>query len=475
MSLRRRLTAATVLLLVLGLVVADAAAYLVLRDGLQDRLDRNLVTIADRSLATTRATGDGALSFDVVERTLPAEVYLALYDAQGRLLHSRPPDGQTADVPGPAALPSAPSTVPGSALRVLGRQLPPGKAVQVEVLGEPREVAGLVVGISLRSNRDTLRRLLVIQCLTGLAVVLLLVLGAHLALRRGLRPLQAVADTARDISRGRRVRRVPVGSPRTELGAVALDPNDAFDARDRTEQLVRSFVSDASHELRTPLSSIHGWADLYLSGGIDDWDGVDTAMRRIRGETTRMSALVEQLLALARLDAQEEIAFELVDLALLCADVLADAPVTAPEHHLVSSADGPVVVSGDPQALRRVVRNLVDNAVRHTPAGTSVHVHAWPEQDDVVLRVRDSGPGLSATARARAFDRFWRADTSRTAPGSSLGLAIVGDTVRAHGGSVQLRDGPGGGLDVLIHLAATATDGSRRASSGAGEAAGPAG
>ena len=219
-------------------------------------------------------------------------------------------------------------------------------------------------------------------------VVLLLVLGAHLTLRSGLRPLQAVADTARDTTRGRRDRRVPVGGPRTELGAVAVALNDAFDARDRTEQLVRTFVSDASHELRTPLSGIHGWADLYLSGGLDDWDGVDAAMRRIRDETTRMSVLVEQML------------------------------------------------------------------VRHTPTGTDVWIHAWHEEGEVVLRVRDSGPGLGDTARAHAFDRFWRADMSRSTSGSGLGLAIVGDTVRAHRGSVQLHDAPGGGLDVVVRLPA---------------------
>lgn len=458
-SLRGRLLVGTVALLVVGLLAADVTAYLALRRFLDERVDNTIELVLDRGLARARLAGP-AMPTAGMEQLIPANAYLALYDAEGDLVLARLPlqhgDSRPPVVPPVNELPAGPVTIgadPETALRVRRELLPPEQALPVEINGQVRSVTGLVVGVSLADNAATLRRLVLVQGIAGLLIVVLGVALARLVLTTGLRPLRAVADTAREIGRGDLRRRVPVGDPRTEIGTVATALNEAFDQRERSEALTRTFVADASHELRTPLSAVHGWADLYLNDGITDWDGVDEAMRRIRTESTRMGALVEQLLTLARLDAHQPLARAAVDLGRVCADVLDSLRVTAAHHRLTLTADEEVTVTGDATALRQVVQNLVGNAVRHTPPGTAVEVRVHRADADAVLVVRDEGPGLDAPGLAHAFDRFWRADPGRAAPGGTgLGLAIVRDIVEAHGGTVALDSAPGQGLTATVRL-----------------------
>ncbi|WP_018812375.1 sensor histidine kinase [Salinispora pacifica] len=458
-SLRGRLLVGTVALLVVGLLAADVTAYLALRRFLDERVDNTIELVLDRGLARARLAGP-AMPTAGMEQLIPANAYLALYDAEGDLVLARLPlqhgDSRPPVVPPVNELPAGPVTIgadPETALRVRRELLPPEQALPVEINGQVRSVTGLVVGVSLADNAATLRRLVLVQGIAGLLIVVLGVALARLVLTTGLRPLRAVADTAREIGRGDLRRRVPVGDPRTEIGTVATALNEAFDQRERSEALTRTFVADASHELRTPLSAVHGWADLYLNDGITDWDGVDEAMRRIRTESTRMGALVEQLLTLARLDAHQPLARAAVDLGRVCADVLDSLRVTAAHHRLTLTADEEVTVTGDATALRQVVQNLVGNAVRHTPPGTAVEVRVHRADADAVLVVRDEGPGLDAPGLAHAFDRFWRADPGRAAPGGTgLGLAIVRDIVEAHGGTVALDSAPGRGLTATVRL-----------------------
>ncbi|NYT96572.1 cell wall metabolism sensor histidine kinase WalK [Salinispora sp. H7-4] len=472
-SLRGRLLVGTVALLVVGLLAADVTAYLALRRFLDERVDNTIELVLDRGLARARLAGP-ALPTAGMEQLVPTNAYLALYDAEGDLVLARHPiqhgDSRPPVVPPVNELPAHPVTIgadPETALRVRRELLPPEQALPVEINGQVLPVTGLVVGVSLADNAATLRRLVLVQGIAGLLIVVLGVALARLVLTTGLRPLRAMADTAREIGRGDLRRRVPVGDPRTEIGTVATALNEAFDQRERSEALTRTFVADASHELRTPLSAVHGWADLYLNDGITDWDGVDEAMRRIRTESTRMGALVEQLLTLARLDAHQPLARAAVDLGRVCADVLDSLRVTAAHHRLTLAADEGVTVTGDATALRQVVQNLVGNAVRHTPPGTAVEVRVHRDDADAVLVVHDEGPGLDAPGLAHAFDRFWRADPGRAAPGGTgLGLAIVRDIIEAHGGTVALGSAPGQGLTATVRLPAAAAHqpepGSRR-------------
>jgi two-component system OmpR family sensor kinase len=224
---------------------------------------------------------------------------------------------------------------------------------------------------------------------------------------------------------------------------------------------MRRFVADASHELRTPLTSIRGFAELYRQGAVTDPAEVGRLMRRVEDEAARMGLLVEDLLLLARLDQQRPLRREPVDLLGIVTDAANDARVLAPDRQIDLDVRGPApVVLGDEPGLRQVVTNLVSNALTHTPAGTPVALTldtAPPGPDQpgrVRLAVHDRGPGLSAQERERVFERFYRADPSRTrsAGGTGLGLSIVAALSAAHGGRVTVHSEPGQGSTFAVDL-----------------------
>ena len=222
---------------------------------------------------------------------------------------------------------------------------------------------------------------------------------------------------------------------------------------------MRRFVADASHELRTPLTSIRGFAELYRQGAVAEPSEVARAMRRVEQEAARMGLLVEDLLLLARLDQQRPLVQEPVDLLGIAADVAQDARAVQP-HRVITLTAGhsaaPPVVIGDDARLRQVVSNLVTNALVHTPASAAVAIWVGVEGDSVLLRVTDTGPGMPPEEAARVFERFYRADASRTrasaAGGSGLGLSIVAALVAAHRGSVTVNSRVGVGTNFAVHL-----------------------
>ncbi len=311
----------------------------------------------------------------------------------------------------------------------------------------------------------------VLLTLLGVAVAS----GAGLVLvRRQLRPLREVADTAHAVSalplaEGEidLAERVPkhLTDEHTEVGRVGAALNTllahielSLSARHRTEQQIRQFVADSSHELRTPLATIRGYAELARSRP-DDADGIRTALDKVESESVRMTALVEDLLLLARLDAGRPIEQLPVDLTRLLLEAVSDARVLNPDHawRLKLPAES-IVVTGDEQRLHQVVTNLLTNARKHTPPGTTVTVTALtvadgPGADDqpagqsvAEIRVHDDGPGFPADLVGSAFERFTRADSSRTRGdegGAGLGLSLVHAIVAAHGGTVSLLAQPG--------------------------------
>lgn len=291
-------------------------------------------------------------------------------------------------------------------------------------------------------------------------------LGA-LLIKRALTPLSHLADTAQAISRlplehGAKVtQRVPENVPgaSTEVIEVSESVNamlahidSAFTARDASENKLRSFVADASHELRTPLASVRGYAELMGRDTSGLTDEEQQSLSRIQAESKRMARLVEDLLLLARLDNErplESIDFDGVPAVI---EAVADAHVTGPTHvwhlNLDNNDDDeiePVVIHGDPNAFRQIVVNLVANARIHTPGGTAVRVILRQVGDYARLTVTDNGPGIEPEIRDKIFDRFVKADASRT-PGkgsSGLGLSIVAALAKAQGGSVDVRSTPG--------------------------------
>ena len=236
----------------------------------------------------------------------------------------------------------------------------------------------------------------------------------------------------------------------TMLGEI----EEAFRQRQVSEDRVRQFAADASHELRTPLTSIQGYAELWQRGGLRSEPELAEAMRRTEAEARRMARLVDDLLLLARLDQHRPLECSPVRLDHLAEDAVADARAVEPERPLTVSAS-PTVVSGDEMQLRQLIGNLVTNARIHTPAGTPVEVAVSVRNGVGQLEVIDHGPGMPAEISDNVFQRFFRADGSRSrgrAGGSGLGLSIVSAIAEAHGGSAEVVTAPGAGCRFIVRL-----------------------
>jgi two-component system, OmpR family, sensor kinase len=236
----------------------------------------------------------------------------------------------------------------------------------------------------------------------------------------------------------------------------------AFEAQRRAEERLRSFVADASHELRTPLATMHGWIDLYVQGGLSDPDELDHAMERMQAEVGRMRLLVDELALLAHLDAARPLNHEPVDVVALAGEVVDDARVVAADRAITLEGAAEAVVDGDGPRIQQVLRNLVGNAVQHTRPGTPVTVAVGRQDGYVTVAVRDEGDGIAPEHLPHVFERFYRADPSRSRDGggsSGLGLAIVEAIVTAHGGTVGVTSAAGRGTTVRVALPETALPG----------------
>jgi two-component system OmpR family sensor kinase len=328
--------------------------------------------------------------------------------------------------------------------------------------------AGVLVVQGQRTNEidNTVNSMVTWFALLTLLGVGIAGVAGTLLVRRQMRPLYAVAETAREVSTQELSSgdtsietRVPeeLTDDETEVGKVGSALNTLLDhidealaARHRSEQQVRQFVADASHELRTPLATIHGYAELsrrQLTGaGADDAEALLLALGKVETEANRMTDLVADLLLLARLDSGRPLERQEVDLTRLLLEAVADAQVVAPDHKWqLALPDEPVTVVGDEARLHQVITNLLSNARSHTPAGTTVTVTAASYDDHVSVSVHDDGPGLPPDLVGEAFDRFTRGDSSRTraSGGAGLGLSLVSAIAEAHGGSAAVTSRPG--------------------------------
>ena len=326
----------------------------------------------------------------------------------------------------------------------------------------------ITVAYDLSDFMHTDRSLAWLQLGIGAAVLLVLGLAIYAVVSQSLQPLMEVEQTAAAIASGQLDRRVPERDPRTEVGRLSLALNgmlaqiQAAVASSQTsaglarssEDRMRRFITDASHELRTPLTTIRGFAELYRQGAVSD---IEQTMSRIESESRRMGLLVEDLLLLARLDAQRPLESQRVDLLALAADAVHDTRAIAPQRHIsVDVVEGPGIpqVLGDEARLRQVLSNLMVNAVQHTPDTADITVRVGTKDGDAVLEVIDDGPGMEEQDAQRVFERFYRADSSRarSSGGSGLGLSIVDSLVRAHGGTVAVTTAPGQGCRFHVSL-----------------------
>jgi two-component system OmpR family sensor kinase len=339
-----------------------------------------------------------------------------------------------------------------------------------------------VTGLPLGNVSETLRETAIAEiAVFSLAVVVTGLIGTAWV-RVSLRPLRRVAATATRVTELPLAsgsvalsERVPDANPATEVGQLGAAFNHmlghveaALARRAASEDRLRRFAADASHELRTPLAAIRGYAELARRHPGPVPPDIAHALGRVESESTRMSVLVDELLLLAQLDAGRPLASAPVDLTRLAIDVTSDARAAAPDHGWRLELPGePVMISGDEYRLHQVLANLLSNAGRHTPAGTTVTVGLDPAAGPgavpgseavpgrgggpaaagpwVAVTVTDDGPGIPAGLVPTLFERFVRGDSSRSrAAGSTgLGLAIVDAVTAAHHGHVAVTSGPG--------------------------------
>jgi two-component system OmpR family sensor kinase len=389
---------------------------------------------------------------------VPPGTYGELRSSTGAVL-GRPVQFSTSD--GVPDLPKGPTPAPN------GHYFDTGSATgsggwRVYVTNDRVSPNLLVVAVPLTEVRASLRRLVLIETAAVMLLLSILAAGSWLILRRGLRPLELMATTARSITSGDLSQRVDV-APHTEVGELGAALNTmlgeiegAFREREATEQRLRQFLADASHELRTPLTSIQGFAELFRLGEDQDHVDLPVILRRIEEESARMKVLVEDLLLLARLDETRPSERLPVDLAVLAADACSDAVASDPTRPVSLHAPEPAMLLGDTDHLRQAIGNLVSNALHHTPPGTPIEVGADLVDGDAVVTVRDHGPGLDEAARAHVFDRFWQADDARAGTRSGLGLAIVEAIAHEHGGHATAGNADGGGAIFTLRLPVTA-------------------
>jgi two-component system, OmpR family, sensor kinase len=464
LSLRARLVLGVIVLSAVGLAIANVATYASLRSFLFDRTD---TTLADSSHAVEHSVfehgrgcgGPGDRPPPGVEPGDYAEVRSAdgvvVCSWQGRAF------GEAA--PSPPALPTDIDVSPSGESHSFNVDAQDGgNRYRVQASAEPTSRSTIVVATSLADVDATLSRLLAIELLVTAAVLIALALLSLWVVRLGLRPLDAIGETAAAIAAGDLTRRVERAEPNTEVGRLGIALNamlgqieSSFKVREATERKLRRFVADASHELRTPLAAVRAYAELFSRGADRRPDDLERAMSGISRESERMSLLVEDLLLLARLDEGRPLTREVVELADVVCEAVETAGTVEPDRPFELESK-PVTVLGDRDRLRQIVDNLLANVRSHTPPRAPVRVRVGPDNGHAVIEVEDSGPGMSDEEADRVFERFYRADQSRSrsSGGVGLGLSIVAAVAEAHGGTVSAHSNGGGGATFRIELIA---------------------
>lgn len=582
-SLRTKITGVTVLMLTVGLLVSGIGTAAMLRSYVEAQLESKLSAIASGELDKYFDGGPGS-DRDTVDLDFSAaadDVFIALYDA--RTGEFRDHNWKDRD---PSTYPMLPERLTqgevyawnsSSGYRVFSLYDTSGEPTfrgvyAVVTADQQGGLAPVIVAISSRDTERILAAYLTIFLGFGLGVVLVGALLTRMLVTSTFAPLREVERTAAAIADGDFGQRLGGATPNTEVGRLNRSLNTmlnridrAFRDRARTIDQMRRFVGDASHELRTPLVSVRGYAELYRMGALQTPDDVAQAMDRIEKEAIRMGGLVEDLLALARLDEAKPMDLAEVDLVPLARDAALDAmaanpgrvvTVIAPEEVRTGSSDvvpadvevdldaanarpgGPIALAGatlarlrgrrtgapaegagrarrggrgtrgagtaatrtgelavtaptrtgelvvpapmssspgsgaraeapivpvrraivlaEENKIRQVITNLMGNAMRFTPEDSPIEIRVSVDDgaERAVLEIVDHGEGIPPQIREKIFQRFWRADTSRTREtgGSGLGLAIVSSIVTAHNGHVDVVETPGGGATFRVAL-----------------------
>ena len=469
-SLRNRLILATVVMASLAIIASDFAANAALRTYLISQVDKGLVNISNASLTRLEASGitppEASLEdspFKILPPLggVPTTISITLLDRDGNLIGRIGGElaGENFSITGlkladVEKYKYRPFTIDGKGntpdVRALAQLLPTG-------------LGSVIVTNSLAEVDQTLNRLRFLFLTLGLIALLIIAIASRWIVAIGLRPLEAVEDTAEAIAGGDLSARLPAAKPDTEVGRLTTSLNtmlarieESFALRVESENKLRRFVADASHELRTPLTAIRGFAELHRQGAVVGEDKTKELINRIEKESIRMSSLVEDLLLLARLDQSRELTADPVDLNTLITEVVASARAAGPDHPIeVKLGESEIFVLGDSLRIHQVIANLLANARTHTPTGTKIVITAEQGINETTVSVSDNGPGLSQADQEKIFERFYRADPARvrnSIEGSGLGLSIVDAVMSAHGGYVSVKSKLGEGSTFTLHF-----------------------
>jgi heavy metal sensor kinase len=454
MSLRARLTLLYTsmlggILLIFGVVVYVLVNYLIVNQ-VDDILGRTVTDI----LANTRVNQVGELNMlDLPNLEMTANVFIQLWDKQGKLVAASPALSRV----------TAPLDTLGlNASRPVYRDVQldsNGQQVHIRVLSVPLEVGGHSVGVlqaatSLNVVDATRRNLLTILVSVTMVSIILAALGSWLGVGQALAPLKTVTVTAQQITRADDLsRRIPYnGPPADEIGTLIRAFNRTLARLENLFTSQQRFMADVSHELRTPLTVIKGNVDLIRRLGADD-ESLDS----IKDESDRLTRLVGDLLLLAQAESGKlPLNRQPVELDSLLMDVFQQMRVLAGEKVNLKLTDiDQALVFGDRDRLKQVFINLISNAIHYTPPGGAVFLSLSKTESQARLIVQDTGPGIPAKDLPRIFDRFYRAEKSRTRSkdsGYGLGLSIVHAIVERHNGYIEADSTEGRGTTFCVRL-----------------------
>ncbi|HYI16802.1 MAG TPA: ATP-binding protein [Thermomicrobiales bacterium] len=467
MSLRLRLTLGYAVLFLVALALLEVGLYIILRGALVDEIDkalrdramqveRALIVSNNQDLSSERLNEDiFVLSPTTTSQELTAPgIHLRVLSLDGLLIAAssntaarfpNDPDAFDRAIRGRSVFST--TSVGGTRVRLLYRPLRLGGRVQgVIQLGE-----------SMHTTERTLAEMRSLLLIGGVVALVSGLAGGWWLTRQSLRPVQRLTETVAGIAEtGEFDRRVPEPAVQGEIGRLALTFNDLLDRLQLLLDRQRALVADTSHELRNPLMVLRGNLEL-LGHDLPASDRNEATTESIE-EVDRMTRLVQDLLFLA--DADEESALQQEDVALeaLVAAIAEDAVLIATRddgtRDVILEANDPIVVHGDPERLRQLIWNLVENAVRYTPAGGTITLALRRHGPVAELTVTDTGIGIPTEHLPHIFERFYRVDTgrSRALGGTGLGLSIVRQIAEAHGGQVRVRSTVGEGSTFTVAL-----------------------
>ena len=465
-SLRAKLTALSVGLIGLLLTVSSAGTVALLSTYLQRNTDTLLIATAatlasENPVMLDRRVANGDLTLP----SLPSDYYIAILNSDGKqflgLVSSAgsqriTPNFSTLTLEVVKATEAIPFEVEVDNLRG------PNTTWRIVALPLNRAEGSVVVALPINTNRQIISEYGSIGGRFGIFLLVLSGLSIWLTITSALKPLREVERTSQSVKAGQFSSRLVERHDKTEIGRLNRALNSMLDSiesavrgKDKTLEQMRRFVSDASHELRTPLVTVRGYAELYRMGAIKKPKDVAEAMDRIESEAIRMSGLVESLLTLTRMDELDQLTTQKVKLESIATPVIKDASVANPDVKFeLEDQTKNLEVELDADRMKQVLTNLVGNASRFAPKGSTVTVLVTRVDRNIKVSVIDRGEGIPEPLQEKVFDRFYRADNSRNREtgGSGLGLAIARSIVNAHGGKIWAEATVGGGATFSFEI-----------------------